>query len=176
MSLLVQVATALRRHQARADVGLAAGQEDDGNLAVGLALVVVVGGPNVGHQRPQARSLLASGSARDNRYLIALDLDRCGGIGPKILVPRWVVRRPALRRDDHPAIAVGAMDQRCSARLSGGAPGGRQQQDRRAAPVVSAFASRLAIHAHMLGPEQLVVGGHHRPESSEREGTTILLP
>ena len=54
---------------------LAAGEHDDGDLAVGLALVVVVGRPYLGHQRPQASAFVAGGGAREHRYLLAQDLD-----------------------------------------------------------------------------------------------------
>jgi hypothetical protein len=68
-----------------------------------------------------------------------------------------MLRRATLRRDDHPAVAVGAVDQRRRALLARLASARAQQQDRRAAPVVSALAAGLAVDAHMLGAEQLVV-------------------
>jgi hypothetical protein len=58
---------------------------------------------------------------------------------------------------NHPAISVGAMNQRRRARLAGLASARRQQQDRRTAPVVAVLAVGLAVDADVLGAEQLIV-------------------
>src|SRR5205814_386175 len=115
-------------------------ERHDRDLALSPCLVVVVCRPLLGHQRPQARSLLALGRGGACRDMLALDLDLDGRVCLEVLVPVRVAGRSALGCDDHPAVAVVAVDQRRRAHLAALATLRREQQDARPAPVVTALA------------------------------------
>ncbi len=90
-------------------------------------------------------------------YDLAEHLDLGVGLGEQVLIPAGVFGRAALGGDDHPALAVGAVDQRRGALLAGAAPGGGEQQDGGAAPMIAALAGGVAIDADVLCAEEVVV-------------------
>jgi DNA-binding transcriptional ArsR family regulator len=113
--------------------------------------------PPGGYQRPQPGTLLARSRSGTYGDLLGQHLD--GGLRAReqVLIPAWMLGCSTLRGDDHPAVAVGAMNQRCGSRLARVAPHCGQQENRGAAPVVAVLATGFPIDADMLGPEQIVV-------------------
>ena len=73
----------------------AAAEHDDRDLPVGLGLVVVVGGPHLGHKRPQALALGALGGVGAHGYDLAEHLDLGVGLGKQVLIPAGVFGRAA---------------------------------------------------------------------------------
>src|ERR1700737_4953532 len=126
---------------------LAARQHDDRDLARGPALVFVVRGPYLGHQRPQSAALRAFRGARLHRHGFALDLDRRVAAGDQVLKPRGIGGRSALGGYDHPPLAIGSVDERRRPYLAGLPSLRAQKQNLSAPPVISALALRLAIDA-----------------------------
>lgn len=90
-------------------------------------------------------------------YDLAEHLDLGVGVGKQVLIPAGVLGRAALGGDDHPALAVGAVDQRRGALLTGAAPGGGEQQDGGAPPVIPALTAAVAVDADVLCAEEVVV-------------------
>src|SRR5215470_4194338 len=70
-------------------------QDDDGDLALGIALVIGVGRPELQRLFPQLRTLLARGGSRPRLHFrgsdLQLDLRFCN----EVLIPAGVLRRPA---------------------------------------------------------------------------------
>src|ERR1700682_6701741 len=93
----------LRRRVSTVLDELAAREHHYRDLPLGPRLVVVVRGPGLGHQRPQASALLALGLTRAHRDLLVLDLDRRVGIGGEVLKPAGIRRCATLGRHDDPA-------------------------------------------------------------------------
>src|SRR5215470_1388885 len=124
--------------------------DDDRDLARGARLVLVVGRPDLGHDRPERRPLRLRGGAGARleavRHHLHLDL----GLGHQVLVPGRMLRRPAARGHHQVAIAVAAVDQRRGPRLAGAPAGGRQEQRGHALPDVPVLAAALAIAARVL--------------------------
>src|SRR4051794_9130268 len=140
-------------------------EDHDRDAALGLALVVVVGRPGGGHGAPHLRLLGLGRGPRAGREALVEDLDLDVGIGLEVDVPRGRLVRTALRGDDQVVGAEGLVDQRRGAALAAATPGGRQQQDRRALPVVTLRAAGLPVAAHVLFAEQHRAGTLHAPRT-----------
>src|SRR4029079_7933448 len=123
-------------------------EDDDRDLPVGLALVLLVVRPDAVHQRPEPLWRVARRAARAGRDPLTLDLHPDLRRLPEVPVPARVLGGAALRRDDHRVVAVEAEDQRGRALVPRRAAGRRQEEDRGTlAPDVALFAVGLAIAA-----------------------------
>jgi hypothetical protein len=83
---------------------------------------------------PEA-GLLAFGAVRPDGNALASDLDLDVRLRDQVVVPAGVLRRPALRRDHRPGVAIGNPEQRRGARLARLPSDGAQQQHRTPAEV-----------------------------------------
>src|SRR5437868_10735767 len=129
-------------------------EHDDGDVPGRLALVVVVGGPGGGHDRPQLALLLRRRGARAGGEAVALDLDLDLRIGLEVEIPGRRLVGAALRGDHEVVVAVALVDQRRAVALAR-APARRGEDERgRALPVVALRAAGLDVAADVLGPEQ----------------------
>src|SRR5262249_41712655 len=115
--------------------------DDERDLARGARLVLVVGWPDLGHDRPERRLLRLRRGAGTRleavRHHLHLDL----GFGRQVLVPGGMLRRPAARGHHQVAVAVAAVDQGRGPRLTGAPAGGRQEQRGDALPDVPVLAA-----------------------------------
>src|SRR5437879_1289105 len=87
-------------------------EHDDGNLALGLLLVIGVGRPEFERLLPQTRPLLAGGGAGPRLHLGGPDLHLDLRVGEQVAVPAGMLRRAAFRGDDNIAVAGLAVEQR----------------------------------------------------------------
>src|SRR3954447_23901696 len=106
-------------------------EDDDGDHAVGIGLVVRVVRIDLDEARPESLALLALGPPRADPTAVTADLDLGLRIGHQVVEPRRVLVGAALAGHDHEAVAVVEVDQRLDALLA--ALGARvvQQEDRR---------------------------------------------
>src|SRR5882724_11994081 len=81
-------------------------EDDDGDDAVGLALVVVVARVDLDEPRPVGGALVVGRPPRPHRPAIAADLDLGLRVRHEVVEPRGVLVRPALRGDDDQPLAV----------------------------------------------------------------------
>src|SRR5262245_19349985 len=109
-------------------------QDDERNLALSLALVVVVVRPLRGHQLPQLRLLLGRRVPRPDPEAVAEYLELRVGVRLQVQVPGRVLRQASLGGDQQVVVTVLAVDQRSGALLAALAAGRREQGDRRALP------------------------------------------
>src|SRR5439155_3792276 len=85
----------------------------------------------------------------------------------EVPVPAWMLRRTALGRDDHVAVAILLVDERRRTRLAALAALRRQQQDLRASlPSVADLASGFPVTLHVLFAEQGLPFTHLTASSS----------
>src|SRR5918995_5233312 len=125
------------------------------DLPTGLALVVVVVGPDLGHIRPHRSALLRRRGPRPGREALALHLDLDVGILLEVLEPRRVLLVAAVGRHDQVPAVVLAEDQWREVRLARDPALRRQDEDRRAASPEEAFlAVGLEVAAHVLSSVQ----------------------
>src|SRR5687767_2240063 len=104
-------------------------QHDDGYLAPFRgALVVVIRRVDLLQLRPELRTLVGSRGARLRAVGLLADLDVAHRVRDEILVPVRVIRRAALRRDDHVRRAMLAVDERGGDIASGLPPLHGQEQ------------------------------------------------
>src|SRR5438067_2270457 len=114
------------------------------------------------------------------REHLVLHLQLDLGVLREVAIPAGMLRRAALRRDDHVPVAVVLVDQRRRARLAGLAAFRRQQEDLRAVPPdVSDLAAGLPVAANVLLAEQVCAFAHQFllisvavPIMRERRGAT----
>src|SRR6266540_1771908 len=141
-------------------------EHDHGDLPVRLALVVVVGGPDLGHEVPQLFPLRPLGRAGPGPEPVVLDLHLDLGIVAQVQVPVGMALRASLGGHHQVAAAVLAEDERLGALLAAETAGGREDQRGDAVPVIALLATGLAVAAHVLVPKQhrvLLAGMTDRP-------------
>src|SRR5580704_1203395 len=130
-------------------------QDDDGNLALGAPLVLIVVRPDGCHRLPQLRFLLRGGRARVGGKAISFDLDLHLGVGHQVHVPGGRIWSSALGADDQVIITVTAEDERIAVQGTGLAPPGREDQDLGAvAPDVPFLAVCGDVSIDVLSAEQ----------------------
>src|SRR3954452_7707509 len=119
-------------------------EDDDGDLAVGVGLVVRVVRIDLDEARQESLALLALGPPRADPTAVTADLDLGLRIGHQVVEPRRVLVGAALAGHDHEAVAVVEVDQRLDALLA--ALGARvvQQEDR---PILDMAAEPPAARA-----------------------------
>src|SRR5215216_1240159 len=105
-------------------------EHDDGDLALGLLLIVGVRRPEFQRLLPEAGALLARGGAGPRLHLLGADLHVDLRIGEEIAVPAGMLRRAAFRGDYDIAVAGRAVEQREDVLLARFAAGRRQKQRR----------------------------------------------
>jgi hypothetical protein len=86
-------------------------QHDDGDLALGLALVIGVGRPEFERLFLQRRALLPGGGSGPG-LLPGPDLQSTSGVGEDVAAPAGVLRCVAFRGDDEIAIDGFPLEQR----------------------------------------------------------------
>jgi len=79
-------------------------EHDDGDLALGLALVIGVGRPELQRLFPEPRALLAGGGPGVRLHLRGPDLHVDLRVGEDVAVPAGVLRCAAFRGDDEIAV------------------------------------------------------------------------
>src|SRR5690606_27663141 len=129
-------------------------------------LVLVVVGPLRGHRRPHALLVLGAAGARDHRDDLVPHLDLAVRVGDEVLVPARVLRRAALRRDEHEVVAVASVDERVLPDLSRLSSLPAQDQAAGAVPVVSCFPAGRFVLADVLVTEEAEVGHGCEPATS----------
>src|SRR5205085_8121960 len=87
-------------------------QHDYGDLALGFALVIGVGRPELQRLFPQPRALLAGGGPGARLHLGGPDLHVDFRVGEDVAVPAGVLRCAAFRGDDDVAVAGFPVEQR----------------------------------------------------------------
>src|SRR6476661_9829469 len=125
-------------------------EHDDGDRALRLRLVLVVGRPVGHHLGPQRRLLLVGRVAGAHFVDLVAHLHLRVRIGLEVQVPGRRHVGPALRRDDQQVVPVAAVDQRVVALLTGLAPGRGEDEGLRPLPVVAHLATGLPVAADML--------------------------
>src|SRR3954469_23494378 len=108
-------------------------EDDDGDDAVGVALVLVVARIDLREARPVARALLVARPAGTHRAALPADLDLDLRARHQVVEPGRVLVGPALARHDHQPVAVVEVDQWLDALLAALAALVMEQQDRRLA-------------------------------------------
>src|SRR5262249_11388518 len=123
----------------------------------GARLVLVVVGPLLRHDRPDAplvRGRTRAGS-RGEDLVPHLDLDL--GVRDQVLVPAGIVGRAALRGHEDVVVAVPTVDERVLPGLAR-LPAGRVQDEAgRPVPVVTHLAARRFVPADVLVTKEAVV-------------------
>src|SRR3954452_24072390 len=125
-------------------------EDDHGDLPVGLLLILVVRRPVADHRLPQAGLLVGRRGPRLRRELVALDLHLDLGVGLEVEVPGGRLGGAALGGDDQVVVAALAVDERRAALLAGLAPGGGEDEDLRALPIVADLAVGLLVFTDMF--------------------------
>src|SRR5437763_285028 len=121
-------------------------EDDDRNLSLRPRRVLVVMGPDLRHEPPEALTLATLGIPRADRPAVAHDLDPGLRIRAQVEVPARMGGRAALRRDEDDVVAVPAEDEGVRPLLAGRAAGGEKDRDRRVLlPAVADLAVRLEI-------------------------------
>ena len=87
-------------------------EHDEGDLALGLALVIGVGRPELQCLFPQPGAFLARGGPGPRLHLRGPDLHVDVGVGENVAVPAGVLRCAAYRGDHDIAIADLPVEQR----------------------------------------------------------------
>src|SRR5438876_9262455 len=124
-------------------ISLAEGvQHDYRDLALGLALVIGVGWPELERLFPQPCPLLTGGGPGPCLHLRGPDLHFDLRVGEDVAVPAGMLRRAAFRRDHKIAVAGLPVEQREDEPLSR-LPAGRRQQQRRYCDLRSARLGHL---------------------------------
>src|SRR6266542_1547345 len=124
---------------------------------VRLALVVVIGGPDLGHQLPQPFPLRPLGRA---------------GPGPE---PDVLDLHLDLRIVAQVEVAILAEDERLGALLAAATASSREDQRGDAVPVIALLATGLAVAAHVLVPKQhrvLLAGMTGRRDATRVRGSS----
>src|SRR5215472_13791296 len=106
-------------------------QHDHGYLALGLELIVGVGGPKFERLFPKSEAFLARGCPGPRVYLLGPDLYFDVGVRENIAIPPWVLGRASLRGDYEVTAAVRSVKQREYELIARLAASGGQQQCRR---------------------------------------------
>src|SRR3954468_21848657 len=132
-------------------------QHDDRDLAVGFALIVVVGGPRGGHGAPQLRLRVRGRGARPRGEHLVANLHLDIRILLEVHVPGGRHGGAALRCDDQVVVAMALVDQRGGALLAAPATGRGEEERGRPLPVVSMLAAGLAVALDVRGAEEVVV-------------------
>src|SRR5205823_10164340 len=129
--------TSPRRPRTSGKVGAAAQaslalEYDHGDHALRPRRVLVVVGPDLVHQLPEPLALLAVRHTCAGAKPVAPDLDADLGRLGEVLEPAGMIRRAALRRDDHRRIAVEVVDEQRRRLLACAAAGLGQEKNSRA--------------------------------------------
>ena len=105
---------------------------------------------------PEVGALLALGDAGADRVALAADLDLALGVGLQVERPGRDLGVAGVGVDHDDVVAVGEVDDRRGALLPGLAPGGGEQQDRRAADLAAdpPAAEPVERGVELAGPAQ----------------------
>src|SRR5262249_33424262 len=125
--------------------------DDHRDVALRARLIAIVVRPDRRHQLPETRLLVwprRSGAAVE---AVRPDLDLHVRLLHEVEVPLRMLVGAANRGDEKVPVAIPTIDQRGAARHAGGAPDGREQQRRDAAPDVAVGAVGLEITPCVVG-------------------------
>src|SRR6266545_97500 len=142
---------------------------------VRLALVVVIGGPDLGHQLPQPFPLRPLGRAGPGPEPDVLDLHLDLRIVAQVEVPVGMAPRASLGGHHQVAVAILAEDERLGALLAAATASSREDQRGDAVPVIALLATGLAVAAHVLVPKQhrvLLAGMTGRRDATRVRGSS----
>src|SRR2546423_35830 len=90
-------------------------EDDHGDLAISLLLIVGEAGELLLLHRPQPVALVARRNVRTCLQRLGPDLDLDIGVGAHVVVPVGIRRRATLRREDHIVVTVAPVGQRVDA-------------------------------------------------------------